>query len=63
MPSRVPCRLGTGNGKPAIPDAHVDHAADDLIETAVAALLRRVPERWEEYDADSLTATESKVTY
>ena len=46
-----------------MPDAHVDHAADDLIQTAVAGLLRRVPERWEEYDADSLTATESKALF
>ena len=46
-----------------MPDAHVDHADDDLLQTAVAALLRRVPERWEEYDADSLTATESKALF
>jgi hypothetical protein len=30
-----------------MPNAHVD-APDELIQTAVAALLRRVPERWEE---------------
>lgn len=45
-----------------MPNAHVD-AADELIQTAVAALLRRVPERWEEYDADSLTATELKALF
>lgn len=43
-------------------NAHVD-AADELIQTAVAALLRRVPERWEEYDADLLTATEAKSLF
>lgn len=46
-----------------MPNGDVVHAVDDLIETAVAALLRRVPERWEEYDADSLTATESKALF
>lgn len=46
-----------------MPDAHVDHAADELIQTAVVGLLRRVPERWEEYDADSLTATESNALF
>lgn len=46
-----------------MPDAHFDPAAEDLIETAVAALLHRVPARWEEYDADSLTATESKALF
>lgn len=46
-----------------MPDAHVEHAADKLIQTAVAALVRRVPERWEEYDADALTATESKTLF
>lgn len=46
-----------------MPDAHVDRAADDLIETAVAALLRRIPDRWQEYDADSLTATESNALF
>jgi hypothetical protein len=43
-----------------MPSAHVD-AADELIQTAVAALLRRVPERGENYNADSLIATESKA--
>jgi len=45
-----------------MPNTHVD-AAEELIQTAVATLLRRVPERWEEYDADSLTATESKALF
>ncbi len=46
-----------------MPDAHLDRTVDELIQTAVAALLRRVPERWEEYHADSLTATESKALF
>lgn len=33
----------------------------DLLQDAVAALLRRVPDRWAEYDADALTATESQA--
>lgn len=44
-------------------NAHVDHAADDLIQTSVAAIFRRVHERWEQYDADSLTSTESKALF
>lgn len=44
-----------------MPHAHVDHAADELIQTGVAAFLHRIPERWVKYDADSLTATESKA--
>jgi len=34
---------------------------DDLLQDAVASLLRRIPERWTEYDADTLTATESQA--
>lgn len=36
---------------------------DALLQDAVAALLRRVPERWAEYDADALTATESQALF
>lgn len=46
-----------------MPESRVDRASDDLIQTAVAAILRRVPERWEEYDADSLTTTEAKALF
>lgn len=46
-----------------MPDAHIDCAADDRIETAVVVPLRRVPERRGEYDVDSLTATQSKSLF
>lgn len=35
----------------------------DLLQDAVAALLRRIPERWAEYNADALTATESQALF
>ena len=35
----------------------------DLLQDVVAALLRRIPERWAEYDADALTATESQALF
>jgi len=35
----------------------------DLLQDAVAALLHRIPERWAEYDADALTATESQALF
>lgn len=35
----------------------------DFLQDAVAVLLRRVPERWAEYDADALTATESQAMF
>ncbi len=35
--------------------------ADTLLQDAVAALLRRIPECWTEYDADTLTATEAQA--
>ena len=35
----------------------------DLLQDAVAALLRRIPERWAEYGADALTATESQALF
>lgn len=46
-----------------MPNIQLDDTADDFIQTAVAALLGRVPERWEEYDGDSLTATESQALF
>ncbi len=36
---------------------------DAPLEVAVLALLRQVPERWEEFKVDSLTATESKALF
>ena len=44
-------------------DPHRDESVnpDDLLQDAVADLLRRIPERWAEYDADTLTATESQA--
>lgn len=36
---------------------------DALLGDAVAALLRRVPERWETYEGDALTAKESKALF
>ena len=46
-----------------MPDSHQDNRADAdaLLQDAVATLLRRIPERWAEYDADTLTATESQA--
>ncbi len=35
----------------------------DILGDAVAALLRRIPESWAEYDADALTATESQALF
>ncbi|HPM22942.1 MAG TPA: hypothetical protein PLP66_03495 [Phycisphaerae bacterium] len=48
-----------------MPDPHQDNraAANTLLQDAVAALLRRIPERWAEYDADALTATESQALF
>ena len=46
-----------------MPNIQLDDTAADFIQTAVAALLSRVPERWEEYDGDSLTATESQALF
>ncbi|MEP0846416.1 MAG: hypothetical protein HRF50_06285 [Phycisphaerae bacterium] len=48
-----------------MPDPHQDNRADadTLLQDAVTALLRRIPERWAEYDADALTATESRALF
>lgn len=40
-----------------------DDNPGQTLQDAVAALLRRVPERWAEYDADALTATESQALF
>lgn len=37
--------------------------SSDVLGDAVAALLRRIPEIWAEYDADALTATESQALF
>ena len=46
-------------------DPHRDESVnpDDLLQDAVADLLRRIPERWAECDADTLTPTESQALF
>lgn len=48
-----------------MPDPNRDESTspDDLLQDAVAALLRRIPERWAKYDADALTTTESQALF
>ena len=38
-------------------------AGPDLLQDSLTVLLRRIPERWAEYDADALTATESRALF
>ena len=35
----------------------------ELLETAVAELLRKIPASWEEYDADALTDSQGKALF
>lgn len=46
-----------------MPSDDPDTAPAEFLSAAVAALLRRVPERWAEYDADALSATESQALF
>lgn len=46
-----------------MPHTRSDHTADGPIATAVAALLRHIPDRWTAYDYDALTATEEQALF
>ncbi|RMF85052.1 MAG: hypothetical protein D6744_02045 [Planctomycetota bacterium] len=62
FPALLPVGVVTGI---RMPDLRRDESVnpDDLLQDAVAALLRRIPERWAEYDADALTVTQSQALF